>query len=209
MVSLLEQVQVEIAACRACPKMVGLPVHGPAVETPIFLLGQAPGPHEGKIGRPFAYTAGKTLFRWFEEGTGVREAAFRENVYMAAVARCFPGKGSSGGGDRVPDRMEIARCAAHVRRELAVLKPKLLLAIGRLAISQALGPEIFQGNARLAEVVGQKFATQFHGSWVDVICLPHPSGLSSWPKTEPGKVLLARALKLVANHSVWHSVFGI
>ncbi|MEO5969899.1 MAG: uracil-DNA glycosylase family protein [Bdellovibrionia bacterium] len=49
-----------------CPKMVGPPVHGAVIATPIFLIGQAPGPREGKLGRPFAYTAGKTLFRWFE-----------------------------------------------------------------------------------------------------------------------------------------------
>src|ERR1700759_2537842 len=89
-------------ACRACPKMIGPVVHGPPVVSGILLVGQAPGPREGSFGKPFAWTAGRTLFRWFEEAIGVGEEEFRAKVYMAAVARCFPGK-APGGGDRRPD----------------------------------------------------------------------------------------------------------
>jgi hypothetical protein len=60
----------ELDACRACPKMIGPVVHGPAVESGILLVGQAPGPREGGFGKPFAWTAGRTLFRWME-GIGV------------------------------------------------------------------------------------------------------------------------------------------
>jgi uracil-DNA glycosylase len=187
--------------------MVGPPVHGAAIETPLFLLGQAPGPHEAKYGRPFAYTAGRTLFRWFEEATGVGEVEFREHVYMAAVARCFPGKGS-GGGDRVPNPQEISNCSRHLRAEIEILEPKLFLAIGRLAIAQILGPKIFPAGALLTAVVGKKFQCEFQGHATEVICLPHPSGLSSWPKVEPGKTLLKQALDLVAHHPAWLEVFG-
>src|SRR5471030_1661025 len=83
---------VQLASCTACPNMIGPVVHGPPIAVSIYLLGQAPGPHEGKIGKPFAWTAGKTLFRWFEEEMGVSEETFRERIYMSAVARCFPGK---------------------------------------------------------------------------------------------------------------------
>ena len=193
-----------IVACRLCPKMVGPPVHGPALDTRIFLLGQAPGPHEGKKGRPFAHTAGKTLFRWFEESAGVSEQAFREHVYMAAVARCFPGK-APGGADRVPDASEIANCGRHLKLELEVLKPGLILAVGKLAISQVLGPEKFGKSALLTDVVGKIFEADYHGARAAVICLPHPSGVSSWHKKEPGKRLLAQALKLVREHAEWKS----
>lgn len=204
----LQQIQKSIAECRACPRMVGPPVHGPAVLTPIFLLGQAPGPHEGKIGKPFAYTAGRTLFRWFEESTGVDEERFRAHVYMAAVARCFPGKGS-GGGDRVPDPPEIQRCSTHLTHELAVLRPTLLLAVGKLAISEALGPVRFGKGLLLTEVVGRSFDVDYRGHRTEVICLPHPSGLSSWPKIEPGRSLLAEALRRIAEHPVWKAVFQL
>src|ERR1019366_2814913 len=88
----LTLLQAELAACRACPNMVGPVVHGPPVVSRVLLIGQAPGPREGSFGRPFAWTAGKTMFKWFEESLGVDEATFRARVYMAAVARCFPGK---------------------------------------------------------------------------------------------------------------------
>jgi uracil-DNA glycosylase len=200
--SRLHPIHQAILNCRDCPKMIGPPVHGQALDTSIFLLGQAPGPHEGKRGRPFAHTAGKTLFRWFEELDGVSEQWFRDHIYMAAVARCFPGK-APGGADRVPDASEIANCSRHLKKELEVIRPKLILAVGKLAISQVLGPEAFGKSALLTDVVGKKFEASYHGHRTEVICLPHPSGVSSWHKKEPGKTLLAKALLLVRNHPEW------
>jgi uracil-DNA glycosylase len=185
-----------------CPNVVGPPVHGSPIHSPVFLLGQAPGPREASFGKPFAYTGGKTLFRWFNEVSGVDEETFRERIYMAAVARCFPGKGK-GAGDRVPDAKEIANCSFHLKEELTVLKPKLILAIGKLAISQVLGAEKFGASSKLTDVVGKTFKVTFHGQSADVICLPHPSGLSAWHKVEPGKTLLKKALALVKNHPAW------
>jgi uracil-DNA glycosylase len=198
----LSAVQARIRRCRTCPNVVGPPVHGLAIHSPVFLLGQAPGPHEGDRGKPFAHTAGKTLFRWFNEVSGIDEETFRQRVYMAAVARCYPGKGK-GAGDRVPDKVEIANCSRHLKDELTVLKPKLILAVGKLAISQVLGSEKYNSSTKLTDVVGKTFDVEFHGQTAEVICLPHPSGLSSWHKTEPGISLLKNALKLVAAHPAW------
>lgn len=197
----LIQIQSDIRVCRDCPAMVGRPVHGSAILSPIYLLGQAPGPREESFGRPFAYTAGRTLFRWFEETSGVSEDDFRARVYMAAVARCFPGKGKS--GDRVPNREEIENCRRHILRETQVLKPKLLLPVGKLALSEVLGARHFPASAKLVDVIGKSFQIDFHGQHVDVIPLPHPSGLSAWHKTEPGKTLLKRALGKIVDHPVW------
>ena len=179
--------------------MVGPPVHGSCVSSPVFLLGQAPGPREAGYGKPFAYTAGRTLFKWFSEASGVDEETFRDRIYMAAVARCYPGKGK-GAGDRIPDSAEIKNCSTHLKAELQYLKPKLILAIGKLAIQQVLGEKGFDSSKRLVDVVGKKFQVSYHGHSCDVICLPHPSGLSAWHKVEPGKSLLQQALKLVACH---------
>ena len=82
----------ELRRCRRCPKMHRPSVSGGPVVSRVMLVGQAPGDKEPKLGRPFAWTAGKTLFRWFEEHCGLDEAAFRASIYMAAVCRCFPGK---------------------------------------------------------------------------------------------------------------------
>ncbi|HME90717.1 MAG TPA: uracil-DNA glycosylase family protein, partial [Myxococcaceae bacterium] len=97
----------------------------------IFLIGQAPGNHEVRLGRPFAWTAGRTLFSWFESALGVDEETFRRTVYMAAVVRCFPGK-AKGGGDRRPAPDEIDRCRRFLEREVALLRPRLLLPVGTL-----------------------------------------------------------------------------
>ena len=64
----------------------------------VILVGQAPGVREPVVGKPFAWTAGKTLFRWFEETTGMNEEMVRAKIYFAAVCCCFPGK-APGGSD--------------------------------------------------------------------------------------------------------------
>jgi uracil-DNA glycosylase len=192
----------ELDACRACQKMIGPVVHGPPVVSPILLVGQAPGPREGSFGRPFAWTAGRTLFRWFEEALGASEHDFRARVYMAAVARCFPGK-ARGGGDRKPDTDEIARCRVYLEREAAILRPELVIAVGTLAIEQVLGEK-----APLAEVVGTKRRARWHGVDTDVVALPHPSGASPWHKVEPGKTLLRKALRLIALHPATKRAFA-
>ncbi len=190
----LRRLHVELDGCKACPRMIGPVVHGPPVVGPVILVGQAPGPREGSFGKPFAWTAGRTMFRWFEEALGVDEATFRERIYMAAVARCFPGK-ASGGGDRRPDADEIAHCERWLSREVAVLRPELVLAVGTLAIERVTGRK-----ASLASVVGQVSAARWQGRDVDVVALPHPSGASPWHKIEPGKTLLGRALRCLARH---------
>ncbi len=184
----------QLDACRACPKMIGPVVHGPPVQSDVFLIGQAPGPREGSFGRPFAWTAGRTLFRWFEEELGIDEARFRSTVYMAAVARCFPGK-APGGGDRRPDAHEIAQCETWLSREAAILRPKLVIAVGTLAIERVLAEKL-----PLADVVGTVRKARWQALDVDVVALPHPSGASTWHKMEPGKTLLAKALRTLARH---------
>ena len=190
----LRVLHLELEACRICPKMIGPVVHGAPVVSRVMLVGQAPGPREASFGRPFAWTAGRTMFAWFEEALGVDEDMFRSRVYMAAVARCFPGK-ASGGGDRKPDTEEVERCRRWLAGEVAILRPELVIAVGALAIEQVLG-----ARAPLSAVVGTKAHTDWHGCAVDVVALPHPSGASPWHKTEPGKTLLRKALRALAKH---------
>jgi uracil-DNA glycosylase len=150
------------------------------------------------VRKPFAWTAGKTLFGWFNT-LGLDEAAFRSRVYMAAVCRCFPGK-NSGGGDRVPDAIEIRNCSGWLRSELRLLRPRLIIPVGRLAIAQ------FLEAARLDTVIGRKYVIRAQGFESDLVPLPHPSGASVWPRVEPGKTLLVRALKLVGSHPAWQEL---
>jgi uracil-DNA glycosylase len=182
-----------LRACERCPRMIGPVVMGRPVASKVLLIGQAPGDKEPKFGRPFAWTAGKTLFKWFEGTLGWTEDETRDRIYFAAVCRCFPGKKETG-GDRVPAPDEIANCAEWLEREFALLKPDLVLPVGKLAIAQ------FLGERPLIETIGRKFPINYRGHAVDCIPLPHPSGASPWHRMEPGKTLLHKALRLIARH---------
>lgn len=172
--------------------MTGPVIHGPALKTKVMLVGQAPGPHEHKVMKPFGWTAGKTLFKWFEASIGWSEEELRARIYIAAVARCFPGKAPNGGGDRRPDEIEMANCRPWLERETRILKPELVIPVGTLAIEQVLGVK-----GPLVDFIGKAFAVTYHGVAVEVIALPHPSGASTWHRMEPGVSLLKKAMKLL------------
>jgi uracil-DNA glycosylase family 4 len=148
-----------------------------------MIIGQAPGAVELTTGLPFSGRAGAELRRWLAVA-GVDEAHL---PYRTAITKCFPGKAPSGAGDRRPSPPEIALCAPWLDAELALVRPRVLLLVGTLAI------ERFWGKAPLSEVVG---TSRVEGERV-LIPLPHPSGASRW-LNEPGhRALLQRALRIV------------
>lgn len=190
----------QLQECDVCPDMIRPVVTGVPVVSPVMLIGQAPGVREGPAGKPFAWTAGKTLFGWFAQ-LGLDEEAFRQRVYMAAVCRCFPGKAKGGGGDRVPSSEEISRCRRHLTREVELLRPRLVIPVGKLAIAQ-----LFPDTEQLVHIVGQRRRAELAGVAFDAIALPHPSGASTWHRMEPGKALLAQALAEIAAHAAWRDL---
>jgi uracil-DNA glycosylase len=195
----LERHLVEVRACRKCPDVIGPVVTPRPVAARIYLAGQAPGPKEGQLGRPFAWTAGKQLFKWFA-ALGVDEETFRSRAYIGAVCRCFPGK-TGHGGDRVPSPAEVEACSEWMRREVQLLRPELVIPVGKLAIAQFL-PEA----DALSDVIGKSFRRVAFGHESDVIPLPHPSGASTWFKMEPGRALTAKALRLLGRHPAWRGL---
>jgi len=192
-IAAVERHLADLRNCQRCPGVFRPVVVGRPVVSRVLLVGQAPGDKEPKFGRPFAWTAGKTLFKWFGEGLGWTEDEVRDRIYFAAVCRCFPGKRAEG-GDRVPAPQEIANCGAWLEKEFALLKPALVLPVGKLAISQ------FLPVAPLNDMIGKSFQIDFRGYAAECIPLPHPSGASPWHRMEPGKTLLRAALALIAKH---------
>lgn len=174
------------------------PIVGNAVLSGMLLVGQAPGDKEPALGRPFAWTAGRQLFKWFA-GLGLSEDQFRARVYMAAVCRCFPGKRPKG-GDRVPAPDEIATCSSWLQREIELLQPQLIVPVGQLAIAQFLPPR------PLLEQIGHAQQITRGRRSIDVIPLPHPSGASPWPRIEPGLTLTQRALALIGAHPAFSAL---
>lgn len=192
----LDALVTRLRACTICPKMHRPAVSGGPVWSRVISVGQAPGTKEPVLGRPFAWTAGKTLFGWFQRACGMTEAEFRDAIYMAAVCRCFPGKNAAG-GDRVPDAQEILNCSSWLEAEIALLRPALVLPIGKLAIQQ------FVAFDKLTDVIGKKLPVTYHGHTFDIVPLPHPSGASPWHRMEPGRTLLDQALQLIIRHPAW------
>src|SRR5438270_13743704 len=72
-----------LGKCRRCPRMESTPISGGAIVSDVMIIGQAPGPREPTLKRPFAHTAGQTLFRWFEQSCGMNEARVRSKIYFA------------------------------------------------------------------------------------------------------------------------------
>jgi uracil-DNA glycosylase len=192
----LEGLIKELRGCQLCPKMQRPAVSGGAIVSKVMAVGQAPGIKEPVLGRPFAWTAGKTLFGWFQRALGMSEAEYRASVYMAAVCRCFPGRNATG-GDRVPDTSEIVNCGRWLEAEIEILRPELIIPIGKLAIRQ------FVEFEKLTDVIGKRLEVNFRGHRCDLIPLPHPSGASPWHRMEPGRTLLDQALKLIVAHPAW------
>jgi uracil-DNA glycosylase len=182
-----------LADCRLCghPADV-LPIVSRAASPKAMLVGQAPGKVEAAGGRPFAGRAGKTLFRWLERA-GVDEATARRRIYIAAITRCYPGPSPTGRGDRVPSPAEQEACAVWLDAELRIIRPTLLIPVGRLAITR------FLPNLPLDQLIGRAHDVTHVGGRCLAIPLPHPSGASSWIHQGNHPGLLERALALIGR----------
>lgn len=186
----LPELRACLADCRRCAPWLApdvRPVLSTARAPRAMLVGQAPGQTERESRRAFAGRAGKTLFRWLLEA-GVSEETFRARVHIAAITRCYPGPHPAGRGDRVPSKAEQANCRPWLDLELAIVRPRLLIPVGRMAMSLLLGPK------PLDELVGRVHEVAMPYGPARVVPLPHPSGASSWLNPPEHKRLLADAL---------------
>ena len=169
----------------------------------ILLVGQAPGPVEIDQSRPFAGRAGRQLMRWMTRAGFAGDEDVRARVYMSAMTTCFPGRRPGGGGDRRPSAREVALCSSWLDAVLRLLQPRLILAVGSLAL------ERFLPGSRLDDVVG--YAYTCGGVRVGatpaaapvVVPLPHPSGQSRWLNDPARAELLERALTRLRALVAW------
>ena len=187
----LDEHAARLAQCRRCTPGAGVvPIVSRARAPKAMLVGQAPGQTEIGGGRPFAGRAGRTLFKWLARA-GLDEATAREWLYISAITRCYPGPHPAGRGDRVPSPRERALCGDWLADELRIIRPPLLIPVGRLAIDR------FLGAGSLADLVGREHEVEHEGGRSIAIPLPHPSGARSWIHAPGNAALLDRALDLV------------
>jgi uracil-DNA glycosylase len=182
-----------------------------------MLVGQAPGITEVEAQRPFNAGSGRRLFRWLEQA-GWREEDFRRRYVMTAVTKCYPGKGKNGKGDRVPSKQEQHFCRPFLDREITLFQPALMIPVGGLAIKL-----FYPAKIKLNEIIGTaayfppeslsnplnfdlssaELLAAFDrlkdqdGRWI--VPLPHPSGASLWPNNPQNKILIDRAIEILAQ----------
>ena len=184
----LASLQRDLRVCRACVEagyqLESLPVVNDHLGGQrAYMYGQAPGIVEGEERRPWRGRAGKTLRRWLE----LEEDEFYRTFYCASVTRCYPGRALSGRGDRTPTPREQELCSFWKDWELELLRPRLIVPVGGLAIRRVLG------ISGLAECIGRRY--ELDGA--AVVPLPHPSGASSWLNSPANRELTTRAAALV------------
>ncbi len=200
----LAVLQDEMRACHRCVDAGYLeradPVAGyrGRVTDRVMLIGQAPGHVSVERGLPFSGPGGRILQGWLVRA-GFAPEDFRGRVYISALTRCDPGRAPRGGGDRKPSPPEVALCRPYLLRELALVRPRIIVLVGAMAIAAFLGPR------RLEDVIGEGF--EEHGA--HLLPLPHPSGVSRWLNDPKHQALLTRALDRLAAWRVEPDAAGL
>jgi uracil-DNA glycosylase len=183
----LASLQRDLARCRACVEagypLESLPVRAPFAHQRAYMYGQAPGIVEGEERLPWRGRAGQTLRRWLD----LDERTFYSTFYCASVTRCYPGRAPSGRGDRTPTPREQDLCEFWRTWELELLRPRLIVTVGGLALRRLLG------LSQLTECIGKHY--ELGGA--TVIPLPHPSGASGWLNLPTNRARLDVAVALV------------
>jgi uracil-DNA glycosylase len=177
----------DLSRCRACVEagypLESFPVRAPGAGQRAYMFGQAPGVIEGEERLPWRGRAGQTLRRWLE----LEEEAFYATFHCASVTRCYPGRAPSGRGDRTPAPREQELCQFWRDWELELLRPRLIVTVGGLALRRLLG------LTSLTHCVGARY--ELDGT--PVVPLPHPSGASGWLNDAANRARLDVGIALV------------
>ena len=194
----LARLHCDILGCTRCVAAGYLAAAAPVLsgyaDNRMMLIGQAPGAVEAVRRLPFQGRSRKVLMAWMERAGFASEEQVRRRVYMTSITKCFPGKGT-GGGDRRPSRAEVDLCRSHLDRQLALIRPDLLIVVGGLAHERFLpGRPLGYLVGRVFDLAGQEVSTRTQARPV-LVPLPHPSGASRWLNAPENRVLLDRALR--------------
>jgi uracil-DNA glycosylase len=186
----------EIRGCRQCVSAGWLaeanPVFMGRSGQRLMILGQAPGRHGHLAERPWSGASGRTLIGWLAHA-GFPDGALWERFYLTSVTKCFPGPGASGNGDRMPSAAEVALCQRHLDREVALVRPEVVVTLGRLAANALLGRQ------PLEALVGDLWPASRAGHAMLVAPLPHPSGVSRWLNAPANRERVATALARIGE----------
>ena len=155
------ELKAAVKSCTACGLRAGCKqtVFGVGDEQADWLLvGEAPGAEEDRLGEPFVGQAGRLLDNMLA-AIGLRRG---ENVYIANVLKCRPP------GNRDPEPQEVALCAPHLARQVALIRPKLVVAMGRFAAQTLLGTDaaIARLRGRVHRYAGVPLIVTYHPAYL-------------------------------------------
>lgn len=161
----LEEIAGQIGTCTACPlhssRKNTVPGEGNPVSPDIMFVGEGPGADEDMQGRPFVGAAGQLLNKMIE-AMGYK----REEVFIANIVKCRPP------GNRVPLPEEMNACVPYLKAQIALIKPKIIVALGKTAVQGLLQEDVA--------------ITKFRGTWcryegIDLMPTYHPAFLLRSP----------------------------
>lgn len=155
------QLKAKVAGCTDCKlrKTCTQTVFGVGDEKAEWLLvGEAPGAEEDRLGEPFVGQAGRLLDNMLAAIALNR----RENVYIANVLKCRPP------GNRNPEPGEVAKCAPHLLRQIGLIRPKLIVAMGRFAAQTLLGTDatIASLRGKVHRYAGVPLVVTYHPAYL-------------------------------------------
>jgi uracil-DNA glycosylase len=191
-VEAIAALQLRIRTCRLCQQHSYIreahPIVSGRATDRILVIGQAPGHRSIAKDLPFSGPGGRILQKWLEQA-GFPSGYLHEHTYLSSLTRCDPGRNPRGNGDRRPSPQEVALCRPFLDTELQLLRPRVVLLVGTMAI------EAFFGKGRLEDIIG----TFEERDGMFLLPLPHPSGVSRWLNDAEHMELLRRALEILAE----------
>jgi len=155
------QLKAKVAGCTDCKLRAGCTqtVFGVGDENADWLLvGEAPGSEEDRLGEPFVGQAGRLL----DHMLAAIELGRGKNVYIANVLKCRPP------GNRNPEPDEVAKCSPHLLRQIDLIKPKLIVAMGRFAAQTLLGTDatIASLRGKVHSYAGVPLVVTYHPAYL-------------------------------------------
>ncbi|SBT06127.1 Phage SPO1 DNA polymerase-related protein [Candidatus Propionivibrio aalborgensis] len=160
-----DQLRQSVVACRACALCAERKqaVLGVGDEKASWLfVGEGPGAEEDARGEPFVGPAGKLL----DAMLAAIDLRRGEDVYIANAVKCRPP------GNRTPEAAEMAVCAPYLKRQIALIQPRLIVLLGRAAVQAVLGEE-----GSLASLRGKTFTYRDGALAIPVVVTYHPAYL--------------------------------
>ena len=185
--SAFQQLQIRALECKKCPHLASsrrnVVFGAGSLESEILFVGEAPGAEEDAIGQPFVGKAGELLTKIIQ-AMGLS----RETVFIANVLKCRPDTPGKSSGNRKPSPVEMGTCLPYLEEQIAIIRPKVMVALGSTAI---------EGLLRRTPVQ----VTRIRGQWFDF------RGIPLMPTYHPAYLL--RNDSITEKRKVWEDMLAV